>query len=210
VTEPHVYTVASGFGLRVVPVAAPYYFARGPVPQELDIGRRVGVKELFARLTPDHGGYTSKVAEGTRALADVVDVVRGPAFDCWWLETTLYRIPLPEGWQAVVEGDPKQPSVFDLWGPDGALIFVQTPRILPAPDRLCLPGQRVHARGDNAKSSWVELRYARDGGAWVQRHDVVQGLRLVVTVQVRAESFAAVASTHEAIVSAIAPTPDAG
>lgn len=43
-TRPHVYTVASGFGLRVIPVAAPYYFALGPEERQLDVGRSAGTE----------------------------------------------------------------------------------------------------------------------------------------------------------------------
>jgi hypothetical protein len=45
--------------------------------------------------------------------------------------------------------------MFDLIGPDGALMFVQTPNSAPNPDRLVAPGQRIYARGSDARSYWV-------------------------------------------------------
>ena len=122
----------------MIPVAAPYSFALGPEVPQLDIGRSAGTKEFFARLTPDNSasaGYTSEISHDTPSLVDVVDVARGPTLDGWWLETSLYRVPLPAGWKAIAEGQPNQPCMFDLIGPDGALMFVQTPNNAPNPDR---------------------------------------------------------------------------
>src|SRR5215207_4912674 len=133
VTDSHVYTVASGFGLRVIPVAAPYELAIGPQPGQLDIDRWAGDTHLFARMTPMDGGYSSELAEGTGSLHDVVDIETGPAFTSWWLETSVFRVPLPPGWRAITEGAPDSPSMFDLIGPNDAVIYVQTPRRIPAP-----------------------------------------------------------------------------
>ena len=104
----HVFTVASGFGLRVIPAAAPYELATGQPPENLEIDRWVGDRHLFARVTPNAGSYSSELSEATGLLNDVVDIEAGPAFTEWWLETSVYRVPLVHGWRAIVEGAPDQ------------------------------------------------------------------------------------------------------
>jgi len=204
----HVYVVASGFGLRVVPIAPPFQFALGPLPSQLDTLRTVDGKELFARLTPDAGGYKSQISEGTSMLSDVLDVVEGPQLQAWWLETSAYRVPLPRAWRAIAGDDPSQPSIFDLVGPGDSLMFVQTPRNPPDPDRLCGPGQRIRARGSDARSAWVELRYSLEGRDWAQRHDVLRlgGLTCALTVQSPESCFEAIAPTHQSVLNSIAPS----
>jgi hypothetical protein len=207
----HVYTVASGFGLRVIPVHAPYGLAIGPESHQLDIECWPGTRDLFARVTPADGGYSSMLGEGTGALDDVVDIVPGPAFTSWWLETSVYRIPLVSGWRALAEGVPDQPSMFDLVRPDGALLFVQTPKNIPAPARMVAPGQRLHAQGTGARSEWVEVRYQHDGVEWAQRHDVVPlaGATCIVTVQCPVSSLASIEGSRDAVVNGIDVPADA-
>lgn len=188
----HVYAVAAGFGLRVIPLAPPYAFTLGPDPAELDVERNTAAGDLFARLTPVGGGYTSKIAEGVPSLYDVVDVTAGPPFDRWWIQTTAYRVPLPAEWKAVAGGT-VDPCVFDLVGPGGALMFVQVATTTRAPESLLGPGQRIVHGGRDARSSWVELRYQYDGEEWTQRHDIVEAGRLclALTVQARSTAFGA-------------------
>ncbi len=204
-TQSHVFTVASGFGLRVIPVSAPYELAVGPEPNQLEIERSVGGKQLCARVTAADGGYTSKLAEGTASLFDVVDVVSGPGFDSWWLETGVFHVPLPHGWRALASGAVDRGSVFDLIGPDDALIFVQTPSKMPSLDEVAAPGQRVHQRGAGEHSRWVELRYEHEGREWTQRHDFVDrdGLRCIVTSQCVEASSAATAKARDEVVGAL-------
>ena len=201
----HVFTVASGFGLRVIPAAAPYELATGPSPEDLEIDRWVGDRHLFARVTPNTGSYSSELGEGTSSLDDVVDIEAGPAFTAWWLETSVYRIPLVHGWRAIVEGVPDQPSMFDLIGPADALIYVQTPRRIPAPSAMVAPGQRLHRQGTGALSAWVELRYDHEQREWAQRHDIVEldGVTCVVTAQCPVAALASLEAAREAIVRGI-------
>lgn len=201
----HVYAVASGFGLRVIPLAPPYAFTLGPDPAQLDVERNTAAGDLFARLTPTGGGYTSKTAEDVPSLYDVVDVTAGPPFDRWWIETTAYRVPLPSEWQAVA-GGAVDPCVFDLVGPDGALMFVQVGNTIPAPDALVGPGQLIVNGGRDARSSWVELRYQHEGEEWAQRHDIVEAGRrcLLLTIQARFAAFAACSSAHRLVLEGLA------
>lgn len=204
----HVFTVASGFGLRIVPVAAPYELASGPERHQLDVERRVGDTHLFARVTATDGGYTSQLGAGTGSLHDVVDIETGPAFTAWWLETSVYRIPLPNGWRAIADGVPDAPSRFDLVGPGGALIYVQTPKRIPASTAMVAPGQVLHDEGRDARSRWVDVRYRHDQHEWAQRHDVVEleGVTCVVTTQCPVAVVASVAGARDAVVSGIART----
>ena len=201
----HVFTVASGFGLRVIPAAAPYELATGQTPEDLEIDWWVGDRQLSARVTPNAGSYSSELSEGTRSLNDVVDIEAGPAFTEWWLETSVYRIPLVRGWRAIVEGAPDQPSMFDLIGPADALIYVQTPRRIPAPSAMVAPGQRLHGQGTGARSAWVELRYDYEEREWAQRHDIVElhGVTCVVTSQCPVAAIESIADARDEIVLGI-------
>jgi hypothetical protein len=206
VSHAHVFTVASGFGLRVVPVSAPYELAIGPEPNQLDVERSVGQKRLFVRVTAvAGGGYTSKLAEDTTSLFDVVDIVSGPAVESWWLETGIFHVPLPDGWRALASGAVERASVFDLIGPENALIFVQIPDSIPSLDQVAAPGQRIHQRGAGGHSRWIELRYEHEGREWTQRHDFVDrdGLQCIVTSQWVEESCAATAKARDEIVGAL-------
>jgi hypothetical protein len=202
----HVFTVASGFGLRVIPAAAPYELATGPSPEDLEIDRWVRDRHLSARVTPQAGRYSIQLGEGTGSLNDVVDIETGPAFTAWWLETSVYRVPLVHGWRAIVEGVPDQASMFDLIGPADALIYVQTPRRIPAPSAMAAPGQRLHRQGRGARSVWAELRYEHEQREWTQRHDIVEldGVTCVVTSQCPVAALESIADARDAIVAGIA------
>ena len=204
-SQSHIYTVASGFGLRVVPVDAPYEFRLGPEPHDLDVERWDNGRRLIARITPGKGGgYSSNVGEDARSLDDVADIMAGPALDRWWLETSVYRVPLPKRWRAVAERAP-QSAMFDLVGPDGSLIFIQTPRKVPDPSWLVAPGQQLHGHGRGERSRWIEVRYHHEAQAWAQRHDVVEldGVTCVVTAQCPVTSLSSIATTRQAVVAGI-------
>jgi hypothetical protein len=202
----HVFTVASGFGLRVIPAATPYELATGPSPEDLEIDRWAGDRHLFARVTPMTGSYSSRLGDGTGSLDDIAEIEAGPAFTEWWLETSVYRVPLVHGWRAIVEDAPDQPSMFDLIGPADALIYVQTPRRIPVPSAMVAPGQRLHRQGTGARSAWAELRYDHEEREWAQRHDIVEleGVTCVVTAQCPVAAIAALEDARDAIVLGIA------
>jgi hypothetical protein len=194
-----------------MPVHAPYGLAIGPEPHQLDVECWPGTRDLFARITPADGGYSSTLGEGTGALEEVVEIAAGPTFTSWWLETSVYRVPLVSGWRALGEGVPGQSSVFDLVRPDGTMMFVQTPKNIPPPARMVAPGQRRHAQGTGARSEWVEVRYEHDGVEWAQRHDVVRlpGATCIVTVQCLVSSLASTEGARDAVVNGIDVPADA-
>jgi hypothetical protein len=182
VGEGHVYVAASGFGLRVIPKSAPYRYRLSAESTGLDVERHDGESWLFASVMPHNGGHQSKLAEGTASLADVLDVAQGPQWNRWWLETSVYRLPLPSGWTAMSTNGP---SLFDLWGPDDALIFVQTPSRPPKLSDLRTPDQRILSTAADSYSEWVDLGYVHDGKEWRQRHQLRRfaGANIVMTAQ---------------------------
>ncbi len=192
--HPHVYAVASGFGLRVIPAGSPCTFTLRAE------GLDVGYDDLRAHVpaAARHGDLLAPSG------ACVADIVAGPRFDAWWIETSRYRIPLPLGWSAIATGE-LSPSVFDLVGPGDALVFVQTPSQVPAIERMIAPGQQVARRGSDAQSAWVELHYEHAGATWVQRHDVVRvgETDLVVTAQATDAVFEATRGTLLHLVASV-------
>jgi hypothetical protein len=210
-SQSHIFTVASGFGLRVVPKTAPYRFSLSPTPPGIDVERAVGGRWLFARVVPEQGGYRSQLDEHTPALAEVADVGAGPDWDRWWAETSHYRIPLLPGWTLQAADEPNAPGVFDLLGPLGMLIYLQTPAHPPALTEVAAPGQQVVASGDGPRSQWVELRYVHVGEPWAQRHHLMRiGSRnLVVTAQSHVSHMPVALRAQEALVAAVVPAGEA-
>jgi hypothetical protein len=198
----HVYVTASGFGLRVIPNGVPYRFALGPDPTHLIVECSVRDIWLTARVMPHDGDFKSEIGAHTKSLADIADVIAGRADAIWWLETSVYRVPLPAGWTAVSAGDS---PVFDLVTPDGSIVFIQTPQRLGAVADLHGPDQRVAATGADDSSEWVDLHYHHEGEEWLQRHHVrrVNGVNIVVTAQARPDSMLATMTTQKALIDTI-------
>ncbi len=208
VAHAHILAVASGYGLRVIPKTAPYRFALGSDPDQLDAECEDQGNWYFARVTPDGGGYRSQLSPNTATLGDVADVVSGPAWPQWWLETSIYRLPLLPGWVASATGVPGE-LPFDILGPDQAVIFVQTPRTAPVMEQLVAPGQVVIERGTTARSEWIRVSYRHADAEWIQRHDVVRsgGLTCIVTLQSPFAAATAAARAHVGLVNDMQLTP---
>lgn len=206
-----IFTVATGFGLRLVPRSAPYRLALSPTPPAIDVERAVGERWLFARVVPEPGGYRGQIDEHTASLADVVDVEPGPPWGEWWAETSRYRIPLLPGWTLQASDDPRAPGVFDLLGPLGMLIYLQTPARPPVLADAAGPGQQVVAAGEGPRSQWAEMRYLHVGEPWVQRHELVAvgAGHVVVTAQSHVTHMPVALRAQEALVAALAPPDDA-
>jgi hypothetical protein len=201
-TSKHILTAASGFGLRVVPKAAPYRYTLGPSPSEVDVETQVDDSWLFARVVAADGGYRSQLGPTTPTLAAVADVENGPAFDEWWLETSVYRVPMIDHWTAASTDGP---CAFDLLGPDDSLIFVQTPRRLPPLAEIRASGQELDCSGSDSRSEWVQLRYLVDGAPWSQRHHVVRlgAVVAVISAQAPQEHMVTTTSAQRRLVDAI-------
>ncbi len=201
----HIFTVASGFGIRIVPKAAPYRMRHGPGDRRLDVECERGGEWRFARISPDGiGGCISQLGENTNSLDDVLDVIEGPNWNAWWLETSTFRLPLPIAWTFHADGS-AAPVLFDLIGPGGAAIYVQTPRRIPAPEALVAPGQTLRKSGGSGNDFWVEVAYNHYGERWFQRHTVVSlgKARCVVTIQAPEIEAASVLTAHQTVANEI-------
>ncbi len=178
--QHHVFTVISGFGLRVIP-RAPYRASLGPNSNELDVEHDSPDGGRFARVVADReGGYTSKIDAATASLRDVVDVEAGPKLDRWHLDARWFLAPLPRGF-ALHSVAADSPSPFDLVGPNDCLIFAQSPQQVPDIATLCGPGQTILDRG----ADWLEVAYVHEGSSWWQRHQIaaVSPKQLLFTAQ---------------------------
>lgn len=159
-SHSHIYVAASGYGLRVIPRSAPYRYRLSSEPPNLEVECCDGGEWRFAVVIPTGGGYRSRIAEPAESLAEVADIVAGPDYDGWWLDTSRYRVPLPPGWTAV--SDQISPP-FDLVGPDGSLVYIQTPGRQPSLSDLPSPGQDVLGTGGDALGEWIDVAYVHEG-----------------------------------------------
>jgi len=173
----HVFTVVSGFGLRVVPFA-PFRASLGPSPHVLDVECDAVVGEArFARLSADGGGgYTSKIAE-VSSLHDVVEVEAGPKSDHWRLETHAFSARLPTG-ATLHSTPPGDPSPFLLVAPGEIALYLQSAHGAPRLSAMCAPGQEVTEESEDS----IALTYVHAGEPWLQRHST-RAPGVVVTVQ---------------------------
>jgi hypothetical protein len=192
----HVFVVASGFGKRVIPNTASYWFQRDS--SALLVGLTGGAS---ARIQSEQS-----IAAAQLAASDIADIAPGPGWPEWWLQTQPYRLPLPIGWTAEASGG-LAPVAFDLLGPNESLMFVQTPRRAPPIDKMVAPGQRVVERRVLPAGESLTVQYDRDGLSYFQRHvRVVLGETLtVVTLQCQEEAFASVEATQLYLVDNLRP-----
>jgi len=185
----HVYVVASGYRKRVVPAATPFELTRldnGALIATATWGDSPGSRRIPVDAPVDPAGVPDPVA----------DIVDGPDRDEWWLETTMYSVPLPRGWTAIVTGD-LSPAFYLVREPDRS-IFVQTARNRPSLEGLAAPDQTVVAEGDDDDADWVELSYVHEGRPWRQRHSLLRTATVaMITGQSPAKDFADVRPTQQ-------------
>src|SRR5690242_12181711 len=132
----HVFTVASGFGLRVIASRTPYRFRRTGEAGALTVECQYDGGWHSALVTPARGGFESKLDARTAQLADVADIEVGPADEEWWIETSLYRLPLPQAWSVYATGESATQVMFDLLGPGDSDLFLRVPRRMPSLESL--------------------------------------------------------------------------
>ncbi len=185
----HVYVVASGYGKRVVAAATPFELTF--VDDDALIATATWADSPRSRRIP-----ADAPVDPAGAPDPVADIIDGPDRGEWWLETTVYSVPLPHGWTAIVTGD-VSPAFYLVREPDRA-IFVQTARNRPSLEGLAAPGQTVVAEGDDDNADWVELSYVHEGRPWRQRHSVLRTTTVaMITGQSPAEDFAEVRATQQ-------------
>jgi hypothetical protein len=185
----HIYVVASGYGKRVVPASVPFELARSDddtLIATVTAGEAPRMRRIATDSPVDRGDTPDPVA----------DILDGPARNEWWLETSVYSVPLPSGWAAIATGE-VSPAFQLVREPDGS-IFLQTARNRPAVDELAAPGQTLVARGDDEDADWVELSYTHDGRLWRQRHSLLRTRAVaMITAQSPADDFAEIRETQQ-------------
>ena len=196
----HIYVAASGFGVRVIPKAAPYRFKIDPGSAWLLVDAHVLDGWRSGSCNPLDGHCPE-------AMADVADVVAGPAWREWWLETGPYRLPLPVGWTSHSSGS-LDPVPFDLVSGSGAMIYVQTSPSLARASDLVAPGQQLERTWEDAEGEWLDVSYEHDGSTWVQRHCLRRWSKLaaVITGQTAYHALEETMACHAQVVRTITPT----
>jgi hypothetical protein len=193
----HVFVVAAGFGKRVIPMAAPFQLSAD----------REGLLTVALAGKTSISIRSDQTVDAARAVAlETADVVDGPNWPTWWLQTHPYRVPLPIGWTAHASGS-VDPSAFDLVGPHDSLLFIQRPRRVPPLDELVAPGQRAVDRGSLPGGDWITVQYPHEGFNYLQRHVRVPlgPTMAVVTLQSREDVFSIVEPVQRFLVDAILP-----
>ena len=168
----HVFVRVSGFGAVVLPVRAPF---RVLAPEEahpalqLSVGTGEEARGAYVRFRDD--AVDLSLAPGTGEVGEVATFQRGPDLDHWRLDTVLFSVRWPRG-LALASPGPEVSSPFDLYGPEGALVFVQGPYPagqVPAPAALRAPGQVLLRTGITNGHAWAEFGYETGEQRWVQR-----------------------------------------
>lgn len=195
----HIYVAASGFGVRVIPKAAPYRFRIDSESGWLLVDAEAPDGWLSGSCNPVTGNCDE-------AMTDVAEVVAGPNWKEWWLETGPYRVPLPVGWTSHSSGS-LDPVPFDLVSGSGAMIYVQTPSSLARASDLVGPGQQLERTWDDAEGEWLDVSYAHDGSTWFQRHCLRRWNKLtaVITGQSERHALEETMACHAQVVRTITP-----
>lgn len=160
----HTYARLRGHGLVLTP-KAPFVLRR--IGDGLDDRVAVQHEEVAATLDPTAPGSPELEAVAELLLAD------GPTPDGWLIEWGRFAARWPNHYALASSDLGGVP--FELWGPDGASMFLQGPFDPPPTEtQLVASGQAVADRGDAGGAYWLELAYeAPDGGAWRQRHHIL-------------------------------------
>ena len=183
----HVYARLAGHGWILLPLA-PFEFERVPTnPRAVDVSHDSADGPRNARIDCATDPPLIDLGPATSTLAEVTDVLPGPELDGWYIETSVYVCPWPEGFSFISSGSP-DPAVFYLTGEDRSLLFVQGPfpiGHIPTPEAMVGPGQVLLRKGQTTSGPWVEVGYTHEGQPWQQWHRVVArgDSALVVTAQ---------------------------
>ena len=201
----HVLARVIGFGCTVLP-RAPYRLAQraeGGVALEI----RHGEREVVLLLRQGARSFT--LGPGVTEVGQVVDVSDGPAHDHWRIETSVFSARWPDGF--VLASSPDGSSMFDLFGPDDALMFLQGPfalERLPPLERLAAPGQAMVGIGVTSGVPFVELSYTHDGTPWRQWHHRIEHATtaVVLTTQVPLAHASAAHAASELLIGSLVRT----
>jgi hypothetical protein len=184
----HVFARVSGCGLIVVPIS-PYRLERLQGDADALVATRWDGNTRRIAVVRSHLGKLSVELHGATSLEQVADVEPGPAGPRWRVETSLYTVEWPDGFAVHSPPDEGGPSMFDLHGPAGSLVYIQGPFVadnVPAPDQMVGPGQALVDQRREDGRELIELAYAHGGEDWRQVHCIVPFAEthcLIVTAQ---------------------------
>ena len=196
----HVLARVSGFGWTILPYAP---FACERLGEDVIV---VSHETRRARIAFASGTPVIELGEGTESIHQVADIVRGPGWNHWRIETTVFTLRWPAGFALWSSG---QAPGFDLLGPAQTMIYLQGPvlasRLPPLAD-MHAADQSVIAQGE----TWVELAYEHEGAEWRQRHQIAAlgEYRLVLTGQGPEAEFPFVRSALEEVTASVQPAPE--
>jgi len=188
----HTFARLRGFGLTIIPFA-PF------------VVRRIG-DGLDDRVAIEHEGDLHVLNPRDRPIPDeishVATVETGVAHDPWVIDFGRFSVGWPN--QFALASSDLSGVPFELWGENGAAIFVQGPfDPVPTDEQFVAPGQRVTQRGTSGVIRWIEVGYDVDGVAWTQRLLVLPG-GFVVTAQATASDNSSVLPVAGQLASEIA------
>jgi hypothetical protein len=157
-----------GFDLRIVPIGGGAFRLR-----RLDRALVVEVEgaEGWRAVTLDPAGGEEGARAAELQLAGVAHVEVGPSRDAWWVETPVYRIPLPALWTLHASGDRNAAPLFELLGARESSISIRTARRMPALESFQGAGHVFRDIGQLERAGWIEFEHTDASGTWLYRHE---------------------------------------
>jgi hypothetical protein len=207
----HVFARISGYHLTILPLAPFEYRQSTDDDHLLLLSHTTSSTTKQATLRAYDDGYRVELAPNTASFDEVADLAPSAHAGAWLIETSMFAVSWPHDFAFVSPVDAGNPSVFDLIGPDNALIYVQGPFVttrLPALTDMGAPGQAITATGTTNERPWVELAYEHDSVTWFQRHYVIpfsSNRALVVTMQTPQQQASRTITAAEILVQTLAP-----
>lgn len=216
----HVFAWVAGHGWTLMPFA-PFRFERvASRPKSILIERELpsGVQRVVVAIMDDGTAMLTDPDGGVTDRFDVVELIEGAAFpfwdhgakhDHWRIETSLLSVSWPMGFAMSSVAD--VPPVFELKGPDGAMIWIQGPfgdSTVPTLEQLVAAGQTTERTWDSSGGPMIELRYFHDGELWQMNHCIVSrfpGAFCVVSGQALTRGGELVRAAVEEVAASLTP-----
>jgi hypothetical protein len=205
---PHVYARLSGYGLVLIPFA-PYRFEALPDGRSLTVTHASPQGTRSARITPGPVAPTVHLEPGTASLDEVVTLSNDGQAGPWRIETRVFTCAWPAGFALASAPDD---GPFDLYGPDGSLIYFQgpyPPERVPPTRGLVAPGQTLAGEGEGSGFHWVEVSYPHEGRTWLKRYAFVPLTPeqvLVVTTQAPEQGAARATAAADELAASLRPS----
>ena len=207
----HVFARISGYHLTILPLAPFEYRQSADDDHLLVLSHTTSPTTKQVILQADDDGYSVELAPDTASLDEVAALTPSAYAGAWLIETSMFAVSWPRDFAFVSPVDDGNPSVFDLIGPDNALIYVQGPFVttrLPALTDMAAPGQTITGIGTVSERQWVELAYEHERVPWFQRHYVIpfsSNRAVVVTMQTPQQHASRTIDAAELLVQTLVP-----